>query len=150
MRDFKHTMDLLVKAYFEDNLKHESSRYCAVGNIVGGRDWIRIFLTMNGKQHFLPPGYGTIGGKVVQSPNIKMALIEREEGFLLIQKSGYSVDELARVEFAFETAPKGENDNDWMFNGLMAVLEVLADIHGVTIDGKKVFETQLEEIHATK
>ena len=51
-----------------------------------------------------------------------------------IAESGYSVDELARIEFAFESVPLGE---DRMFKGLMAVVDVLSDIHGVDLSVKE-------------
>jgi hypothetical protein len=46
-----------------------------------------------------------------------------------IDSTGYSVSDLAKIEFAFESAPKGCNQEEWMFNGLMAVVEVLGQIH---------------------
>lgn len=43
MRDFKHTMDLLVQAYFDNTLKHGNCSKCAVGNICGGDSWKAFF-----------------------------------------------------------------------------------------------------------
>lgn len=67
-----------------------------------------------------------------------------------IDATGYSWQELARVEYAFESAKKGESADDWMFNGLMAVLDVLADIHGVNLSAKSSYVGQLAEIHGGK
>jgi hypothetical protein len=37
-----------------------------------------------------------------------------------------------------------------MFNGLIAVLEVVAQIHGVDFNSKKVYEDKFTEIFASK
>lgn len=136
-------MDLLVKAYFNDKLRHSSCTACAVGNICGGRsEWSAFFVT---DFRFQKKGEE----RVLDSQRI-FGLDYVETGRKVIAASGYSVDELARIEFAFETASYGKTEDDWMFNGLLAVREVLADIHKVDFSGAQVYERQLAEIHATK
>lgn len=143
MRNFEHTIGVLVKAYFEGTLEHGNCAACAVGNIVGAcgfpqdvpaymwddcptaLHWKKVFYTSDwGRQVINKNGY-THHAKTV------------------IDATGYSWEELARIEFAFETAPKGESSDDWMFNGLMAVVEVLAEIHNIDLatreETKKLF-----------
>jgi len=50
--------------------------------------------------------------------------------------------DLAKIEFAFESAPhtcdeSDETNAEWMFNGLMAVVDVLAEIHNVNLEVKE-------------
>lgn len=150
MRNFNHTMDVLVKAYLNNTLMHMECHACAVGNIINDAlpfsdlerkelkyhddGWVRVFCTFNG---------GAQGQ--TQNPEKYLGKAKKQ-----IDATGYTWQELARIEFAFETAPKGETDDDWMFNGLLAVLEVLADIHKVDFSGQQVYERQLAEIHATR
>jgi hypothetical protein len=148
MRDFQHTLNVLVKAYLNDTLRHGRCNACAVGNILGGSEWKYFFTTIPiqrvddsiyHKQKF--NDYNWIDGlepSVIRSQRIK--------GAQLIEKSGYTKLELARIEWAFETAPRNCNINDikndeWMFNGLMAVVDVLADIHGISLEEKEVAKT---------
>lgn len=145
---FHETVGILVKAYMDDTLEHASCCACAVGNIIAARNgytfnerkrsmdgaliwdglrrssWQSCFITYTGsgeqRQHFTRY-FGSI----------------KEE----IDSSGYSLKDLAKIEFAFESAP-AENIDDgldpvWMFNGLMAVVDVLCEIHGMNEEDKK-------------
>jgi len=140
MRNFEHTVNVLVKAYFTGTLVHQYCAACAVGNIIAdakgykiqkvgcGFSWVEaytqwenVFMTSYGEQEFDIQAY-------------------EYEAKNQIDSTGYSPEELARVEFAFETADgKTEdlNDDKWMFNGLMAVVDVLADIHGIDLTTKE-------------
>jgi hypothetical protein len=136
MRDFNHTVNVLVKAYLNSELRHGDCEACAVGNIVHAAGfprynagkmphdscgmWKGVFYTDVDAQYFQPTA-----GPLYNN------------GIQMIQATGYTVLELARVEYAFETAPQGDSNDDWMFNGLMAVLEVLAEIHGVDFSTKE-------------
>lgn len=57
--------------------------------------------------------------------------------YLMIDQTGYSEVELAKIEFAFESADEGSTEDENMFNGLMAVVDVLAEIHGVDLTSKE-------------
>lgn len=46
-----------------------------------------------------------------------------------IDSTGYLWPQLAKIEYAFETADRDESIEDYMFNGLMAVISVLDIIH---------------------
>ena len=143
MRDFNHTINVLVRAYLNDTLHHGICSACAVGNIVHAAGapmlqsmlitdgsnacWKWVFYTDDGFQNFVSP--------TAEPEKYRI-------GLRVIEATGYSVSELARVEFAFESAV-GESKDDMMFSGLMAVVDVLADIHGIDLvvreETKKLF-----------
>lgn len=131
---YKRTTDILYQSYFDDLLKHGDGCGCAVGNICAGNgvprlesryyadndyynsaSWMDVFSTINGRQLTWPERFDGY-------PNVKR----------VIEATGYDWQQLAKIEFAFEAADKGETDEDYMFNGLVAVLEVLKEIHQVT------------------
>jgi nuclear transport factor 2 (NTF2) superfamily protein len=143
MRNFDYTVNVLVKAYLEDTLAHQFCAACAVGNIISearsykiskvgcGFEWVgqrtqweNVFMTSNGIQEFNIEGY-------------------QGEARTQIDSTGYAPEELARIEFAFEMADNSDGYYDdytnetWMFNGLMAVVDVLADIHGIDLKAKE-------------
>lgn len=153
---FENTMDILVKAYLNDTLEHDDCTACAVGNIIKAQGWpvsdssLTKYDGLNNSSWKLL-FYTTAKKQIVNRNFHKEDLILAKQNALKVIKStGYTVDQLARVEFAFETADKGQNNDDWMFNGLIAVLEIVAQIHGVDFDGKKVYEDKFTEIFASK
>jgi hypothetical protein len=155
MRDFNHTVDVLVKAYLNETLEHGVCTACAVGNIIadsigakptrGGINWKR-----NGTE-IIP-----VWGKVFQSiaPGNQRVTADAYKGWekKQIDTTGYTWQELAKIEYAFELHnsgiyldddPEFQDDyslviiNQAMFNGLMAVVDVLADIHGIDLEAKE-------------
>lgn len=132
---FENTVDILVKAYLNGTLTHGDCEACAVGNIVGGhREWKLLFYTdpSNGKRS-INSNCGLTGLELRK---------KRYEALKLVSASGYTVKQLSAIEYAFETAPRkckhqdGKND-EWMFNGLMAVVDVLAEIHNIDLTAKE-------------
>jgi hypothetical protein len=130
MRDFNHTVNVLVNAYMNDKLQHGICDACAVGNIVmaccnkPGRidlcnGWPTVFVT---------------GGNHQQK---RMPIFYEGEAKRQIDATGYTWQELARIEKAFEFHDTDsfdpEDADEAMFNGLMAVVDVLADIHGIDL-----------------
>lgn len=116
---FNETTDKLVNAYFEGTLKHGKCNSCAVTHIAGTRHWGNCFQTfrredMDGDFEIL-----RAYGDYVQAKPIK-------KYHVFLNTSGYSIEELMDIEWAFETAP---SLGDWEFNGLMAVVDVLEKIH---------------------
>ena len=146
---FENTVNILVKAYLDDTLVHSDCSACAVGNLVAAGKgytykreeyededgdilpgdlfwkeallpkWRRVFMTQNCKHQYQNPQNYTGDAK--------------DE----IDATGYAWQELARIEYAFETAPKGKDDDEWMFNGLMSVVDTLADIHQIDLSVKE-------------
>src|SRR5689334_8450222 len=143
MRDFNHTVNVLVKAYFKGELKHGNCQACAVGNIcndagaprfyIADFDNMPTFCCGSWKAVFVT----TSEGRQIKSPKHHSDSEWLKAGHEVIAMTGYSVKELAKVEYAFETAPKGQSEDEWMFNGLMAVVDVLAEIHQIDLAAKE-------------
>lgn len=151
---YQRTVDILVKAYFEDSLQHTNCRACAVGNIVAANMAIELCRSeiMYHCNDVLPkkftPGnpeydsgmwFDCIFDRRVHESKITPEIIKQ------VETTGYKAKELAEIEYAFENAPYGNSEDEWMFNGLMAVIDVLDVIHQntdkeVTEVSKKRFE----------
>ena len=158
---FNDTVAILVKAYFDDTLRHGNCYGCAVGNIIAHKMGVNIIKTDNkglmwdnGDPY---PGYGSCnnpdgwGAVFCTSSNEEDEDEEDEDGMPIpdftqemnpnllkgaalkqIQASGYHWTELAKIEYAFETV-KCDDFTERMFKGLMAVVDVLASIHSIDL-----------------
>ena len=129
----KNSIEVLQMAYLHGTLRAGNCMACAVGNLVAAssyegdaQDWRYVFCTNDGVQDFYDPRDEVYG-------------VHYDLGLEAIEATGYSVAELARIEFAFETAmpSKGENtmtehQSQWI--RLQAVLKVLFDIEGIEYD----------------
>ncbi len=160
--EFSKTVDILVKAYLNDTLKHGSCYACAVGNIIANGLGCSVVESSEGKglkwSNDMP--YPAWNGRHIQGWGAAFATDNSSDydskvceydldrvtdnealTYPIVQKqikaSGYDWQELSEIEFAFESAPKGKNSDEWMFNGLMKVVEVLADIHGISLEAKE-------------
>lgn len=137
---YQRTVDILVDAYFNDTLEHGNCYACAVGNMIAGncnydiadtgkpwKVWLsNQFQVSNPKREGWASVFMTdynIGKQVKKYYNYN------HEAKRQIDSTGYSLDQLAKVEYAFEMADKGASQEDYMFNGLMAVIDVLDIIH---------------------
>lgn len=158
---FTRAIDALVKAYLNNTLTKGICTRCAVGNIVAagyasvGRFepcsyWGVLFSTnQDGKQR-------RMNWKIVKSTIDFFGFTESQILDVAndnVQVTGYSEEELARVEYAFETNTtydfngvfsKEQRDQD-QYNGLMAVVDVLCDIEGISdpAEYKFMFNKQL-------
>jgi hypothetical protein len=135
---YNKTVDILYQAYFNGTLKHVNCYACAVGNIIAansGYSFIpcksplfsshSIVWDITGGEYAVEgknfaPWFGAI-------KKIKHSGTAEQQ----IKSTGYDINQLALIEDAFESAPAGNNDEDHMFNGLVAVLKVLDEIHQV-------------------
>ena len=133
---FDKTIKILVNAYLNNTLVHNNCCACAVGNIIAASleikydqdlkwigqqlAWSTVFVTKRSKpeQTQCPWAYN---GKAKEQ----------------IDATGYSWQELALLEAAFERAPLGKNSEERMFNGLMAVVDALCQIHEMAEDVKQ-------------
>ncbi|PIQ22619.1 MAG: hypothetical protein COW65_02130 [Cytophagales bacterium CG18_big_fil_WC_8_21_14_2_50_42_9] len=133
---FDNTIKILVNAYLNNTLVHNNCCACAVGNIIAanleikydkdlkwiGRQlaWSTVFVTKRSKteQTQCPWAYN---GKAKEQ----------------IDATGYAWQELALLETAFERAPLGKNSEERMFNGLMAVVDALCQIHETAAEIKQ-------------
>lgn len=137
---FDQTVSKLVNWYLKDQLKHDQCAACVVGNLCGRRDtWTYLFMTMRN-------GYQT--RREIRYVDLYLNHVTRKSDLLdkayeVCRSTGYKVYELCRIEHAFEVADRGQSNDDWMFNGLMDVVSVLADIHGISLEAtqeaKKLF-----------
>lgn len=144
---FNRTISILVNAYHNNTLQHGYCSACAVGNLVAaginteakksGTEfqngvlavWDRVFMTTDRGQYFE---------------------IDKYEGEAKeqIDSTGYSVEDLAKIEYAFENVPMPAHctlytgdDDEWMFSGLMAVVDALMLIHEA--DNSEIEEAKL-------
>lgn len=135
---YKKTVDILFQAYFNDTLEHANCKACAVGNIVAANIGVRLshydsFGRVMPKEWKVgdPRTDTGVWFDAIYDGRVERCLYSEEVDYQ-VKATGYSAIELARIEYAFESAPTGKSDEDWMFNGLVAVLDVLKEIHMVS------------------
>ncbi len=139
---FDRAINALVKGYFNNTLAKGTCAACAVGNIVAAgigtspclsawsptwqngnqTEWDWVFVTEGKEQRVTPEKYE--GAAKVE-----------------IDSTGYSWQDLARVEYAFETSTSidfrkyhlfgPEKIDADQYRGLMAVVDVLCEIEGI-------------------
>lgn len=152
MRDNKAMFDksvgILVRAYLDETLEHGSCAACAVGNLIAG--YIDAKVSVNSV--YWTRGVNSITPLwtevfICDHPNpseIQSVYPGNYKGWVKkqIDASGYTWQELAEIERAFEMQapydPDQENQvAESMFNGLMAVVDVLATIHNIDLTAKE-------------
>lgn len=122
---YHKTEDILFQAYFNDTLEHRKCGACAVGNIIAGNLGAKI-------PELGMPVYRLPSGDLVGVPWLGYRASCPEKQLNANEVTGYNNRELELIESAFELANHGDNRENYMFNGLVAVLETLKDIHGIT------------------
>lgn len=148
---FEQTLDVLVKAYLNDTLEHANCSACAVGNLVahaiGTAPVLSKHIKNGGRWMFLN-GDLTEWQYVFCSVGFTQQCNQYAyygEAQRQIDATGYTWPELARIERAFEErsdrfnmdTQTPEYIDQKMFDGLMAVVDVLADIHGISLEKKE-------------
>lgn len=122
---FNETVGILVKAYLNDTLEHGNCHACAVGNIIAahcGYKYVKI------KNRFC---------SVRWKDNPKQRWYHEDIGVYESDQTtatGYSKKDIFNIEAAFECTRFNRNS---MFTGLMAVVDVLAEIHGIDLTQKQ-------------
>lgn len=109
-----------------DTLDHCDCTACAVGNLIRasmGTRCISWFTTLSLYRH--------------------EGIAEPGQGARQMASTGYSIEQLDGIERAFECSSQ---EGDWMFNGLMAVVDVLAEIHGIDLTTKESAIGQFKEV----
>lgn len=131
----KRTQDVLYNAYFNDSLKHANCSYCAVGNMIeaatGEEAASYEDSSLINKVHWgfvFSTKYSPVAGKYKQKLDMGHYYGRVREQ---IEATGYELPELMRIEYAFESCEQSMDKDEWMFNGLAAVLAVLDEIHEV-------------------
>lgn len=126
---FDKTVSILVKSYFDNTLQKGSCAACAVGNIVAANMGLTYAKDSKGIYTYRDTNswwnsvFSTVGGTQTKRPHRIFGCSKRQ-----IDSTGYHWEDLAKIEFAFETASNDEGD-EGMFLGLMAVIDVLCEIH---------------------
>ena len=125
---FNDTVRILVNAYLNNSLVQGNCHACAVGNIIAAKMNIKYDqdLKWMGCQVAWPQVFVTVSFEIAQVRrpwNLNGPAKEQ------INATGYSWKELAQIEYAFERAPWAKTQEERMFNGLMAVVEALSQIH---------------------
>lgn len=135
---FNNAISKLVTAFFNDKLEKGICTACAVGNICNGASyWVSAFYTVLGHQTINPENYKELTKET-------------------IDKTGYSWEELAKVEKAFECNTKIHGNSYYKFTkkqiaedqykGLMAVVDVLCEIENIDPkEYKDMFSYSLDE-----
>jgi hypothetical protein len=148
---YDKTVDILVQAYFNDALESWDCTACAVGNIVAANmgyrrkdGFVRKWIDKNGQEVDVAwSEVHTISfGETAMFEGCYKGLAKQQ-----IDSTGYSFKETALIESAFEKGYGSREDNGHninpkkMFNGLMAVIDVLDQIHKNT-DGEATNKTK--------
>ncbi len=133
---FNNAISKLVKAFFDGSIRKGHCCSCAMGVICNeNKKWNRVFYTdstLNHRQYQYPAEY-------------------KDESKKVIDETGYSWQELAKVEYSFEVNAKIDSYDYFLHGkgkvmkdiqtGLMAVVEKLCEIENIdTAEYKKYFE----------
>jgi len=130
---FHKTIGILVNAYMNDTLEHTNCYACAVQNIVAGNMGYKIIPKPNG--HYL----GDCSQISVVIPNLRyentltanLDATVKGNALVELQSTGYSINDLVSIEYAFESIYRNDciDKDDYVFKGLMSVVDCLAKIH---------------------
>lgn len=143
---FHHTISILVNAYMQGTLEHMDCAACAVGNIISASIKAEIYYDEHFRQKmwrrgevriepiwfnlFITPG---IGRRQRKWPHKYKGYVKKQ-----VDATGYSWQDLAKIEKAFESVSCGDgNKDEWSFNGLMAVVDALAEIHNIDLSERE-------------
>ncbi len=137
---YHKTVNILVDAYFNDTLIIQDCTACACGNLVMAANGYKraeiaddVFWLTRGGEYITPLWSNTV--RTVETHPFPVFISKKQilkigqydfETKKEIESTGYLLHEFARIEYAFE---KGYRGKDKMFNGLMAVVAALDEIH---------------------
>ena len=137
---FQKSVDTLLDAYNQQELRHHNCYACAVGNLLSDiakekgiciSDWAEVFVFYTNRKEQIK--------KSLEESVVRWGDDKRwQNGMNLINSSGYTVEELMKIEYAFETA---DDEEEEQYKGLCAVLEALKEIHekdDITVERKKL------------
>ena len=148
---FDRALKALVQAFFNDTLINTDCHACAVGNIVAAGKGLKLLKIDNPEYscYYAETESGYDNGAWFDLSHFK----NRDKSKLAIENiavTGYSYEELLLIESAFmgncelDTSIKmysKEAVTNCMYNGLMAVVDVLCEIEGLeSTEYKKAFE----------
>jgi hypothetical protein len=146
---FENSVSVLVKAYLNETLQHSNCYACAVGNMIaeacgiqyskephkklGWKGFDNLYELWDKSTDDQPENWMNVipGNGELRLYKYKGKVKE------MIDSTGYTPQQLNEIEYAFEHAEEGDDSDDFMFNGLMAVVDVLAQIHNVDLSTKE-------------
>lgn len=146
---FFETVGILVEAYLNGTLLHGDCAACAVGNIIAAKLKCKIVPGINSfgdninwwqrGEHEIKPLWPLVFVTDSHSNQIRSPKSYMGHTKLQIDATGYSWQQLALIESAFERAAHTscEGEEQAMFDGLMAVTNVLAEIHGINLEERE-------------
>jgi len=135
---YRKTCDILFDAYFNDTLEHGQCCACAVGNIVAANMGLTII--KDGDGMFIWENYECYnnGHFLGWFYPVREGTLPTNQQLAEINSTGYEIYELNQIESAFERSGGYFTNDEKMFNGLCAVIEVLNKIHEVEEDTQTV------------
>lgn len=160
---FLKAYDSLYRAYREGTLAKGACSACAVGNIIAHALNAKIYMSMDrvtylcdDNNRFWVTLFGTSNSGVQRKTYLNS---NSQEIIRLSEKlkdlTGYSVDEMAQIEFAFESSasiyPEDYQQYEKpeilisLYTGLTAVLEVMLKLDD--IENPDYYRTKLEDLH---
>lgn len=140
---FDNTVSILVKAFLQGKLQHGSCTACAVGNLVTAarpelkRVNSRIWALADGRNLDGMDWYQTVRRDFEE---VTEAVYTR--GIEQLECTGYSLEQITQIEAAFEFRAVDKEkrfsffsmeESEKQYNGLMAVVDVLAEIHNIDL-----------------
>lgn len=133
---FDRTVKILVNAYLNNTLVHNNCCACAVGNLIAANLQIKYdpYLKWTGRQLAWSKVFVTMPFK---SEQVQRPWAYNGSAKEQIDATGYTWQELALIEAAFESAPKNIGNDERMFSGLMAVVDALCQIHDLNEETKR-------------
>lgn len=141
---FIKTISVLVRAFMDETLVHGHPCGCAVGNLLADKLGIKVVRVNNECAFWDSDDHNGHDWFSAVYPE-RHTNGKRELGLLQISVLGYTMQDIISIERAFESPqamtklsvnPNIDYDYDG-YNGLMAVVDVLCDIHGMNEEEKK-------------
>jgi len=141
---FQNAVNKLIKSFFNETLTKGKCTRCAVGNICGSWEWSVLFETDPNTNEQDTSGLN----------RSKFMPEQFETALKQIYDTNYTPEELAKVEYVFETNTKiayldyeynqctHEEFIQDQFNGLCAVIDVLCEFEG---QDPEVYKSKLRE-----
>lgn len=124
---FDNAVSKLYKAFHDGSLDAMDCKMCAVGNMCDNKgewDYLGVFYSRDKRESMF------------------------QEANILISKTGYSVEELIKIESLFiDACDLDKGTKDQQFKGLCAVVEYLCELDNIpnVMDYTKLFETENEQ-----
>lgn len=130
---FDRTIGILVNAYLNGVLNYADCAACAVGNLIAANCNYKIVKSATGSDCYDWIGCHVKWGRAIYIGEGIPNELGGSESIEQIKKSGYSVSNAAKIEFAFYKGcihdGKYFGTDEENFKGLMSVCDTLMQIH---------------------